>query len=353
MMIKFGSIEQFRSTIKAVEARTRWAGVDENGDAIFDRTRVLPTLAYKGTVKLHGTNASFVYDVATDTISYQSRERVLSLTQDNAGFMLFMMQHEPKLKEIAKTFLGGATVDKVVVYGEWCGGSIQKGVAISGLPKMFVIFACKLRDGVDTEDDVSGSWVSVENFVNNVDHDINIYNIHEFQTFTLDIDFENPHEAQNKMIAITEQVETECPVGKHFGRVFGTYNSTGEGVVWKPVDPTWSSQKYMFKVKGCLHSASRVKTLAAVDVDAINSLKEFVESTVTENRMEQMLDVMQREKMLTFDMKNLGEFIRLVYNDVVKEESDTIIENQFDPKKLGGPIADVARKWYITKYNAQ
>lgn len=353
-MIKFGSIEQFRTVVKQVQDRVRWSGKDADGNNIFDRDKPLPILTFEGTVKLHGTNASFVYDVATDALAYQSRERVLSLTQDNAGFMLYMMQHEAKLKEIANNFLGANLAEKVVVYGEWCGSNIQKGVAITGLPKMFVIFACKTLTGTedDDDDDVNATWVPVRNYLDNVDHSINIYNINEFQTFTATIDFNNPHEAQNTLIEITEQVEKECPVGRHFGRVLGTDNTTGEGVVWRPIDPYWSSQRYVFKVKGEKHSASKVKTLAAVDIDAINSLKEFVESVVTENRMEQMLDVMQREKLLTFEMKNLGEFIRLVYQDVIKEEMDNIIENQFDPKKLGGPIADVARKWYITKFNA-
>ena len=30
--------------------------------------------------------------------------------------------------------------DYCAIYGEWCGGNIQKGVAINGLNKMFVIF---------------------------------------------------------------------------------------------------------------------------------------------------------------------------------------------------------------------
>ena len=35
------------------------------------------------------------------------------------------------------------------------------------------------------------------------------------------------------------------------------------------------------------------------------------------------------------------------------EEADTIIANQLEVKKLGGPIADKARKWFITKFNTE
>jgi len=36
----------------------------------------------------------------------------------------------------------------------------------------------------------------------------------------------------------------------------------------------------------------------------------------------------------------------------MKEEMDIIVENQFEPKKLGGPIATVARRWFIDRLNA-
>jgi len=37
---------------------------------------------------------------------------------------------------------------------------------------------------------------------------------------------------------------------------------------------------------------------------------------------------------------------------VIKEESDTILASQFDVKKLGGPIALVAKRWFVEQLNA-
>ena len=93
-MIRFPSIEQFRTVIRHVQQQTRYVGKDENGDAIYNASKPLPTLKFRGTVKLHGTNAGIVYDFETDDFTYQSRERVLTLTQDNAGFMQWAMNHE-------------------------------------------------------------------------------------------------------------------------------------------------------------------------------------------------------------------------------------------------------------------
>jgi hypothetical protein len=340
-MIKFPSIEQFRNVIRHVQTSTRYAGKDENGDAIYDHSKALPTLKFRGTVKLHGTNAGIVYDVASDSFTYQSRERELSLVQDNAGFMLHQMKNEALWRMYFQSMMVPG-IAKIVVFGEWCGRGIQKGVAISEVDKMFVIFATKFifADG-------STVWAEPLEPGETEFTDIpGVYDIEEFPTYEIDIDFKYPEIAQNKMIEITEAVEKECPVGKHFG-----VSGIGEGVVWTCVSDGWNDSGTWFKVKGEKHSASKVRTLAAVDVEAVENMRAFVESVVTEARLEQGLDNLVREQLLPFEMTSMGDFIRWVYNDVLKEEMDTIVANQIDTKKLGSAVANMARPWFIQKFN--
>jgi len=352
-MIKFPSIDQYRNVIRHVQTHARFVGKDENGDAIYDASRPLPKLKFRGTVKLHGTNAGIVYDVATDTLSFQSRERELSLISDNAGFMLTMLKFKTELLEYFRELISDERLDpsrsdnpkKIVIFGEWCGRGIQKGVAISEVDRMFVVFAHKevYADGYTYWQDLFGAGedVSLSQEADKV-----IRWIGEFPTYEIEIDFAFPEIAQNKMIEITEAVEAECPVGKAFG-----ISGVGEGVVWTCITPGWNDSGTWFKVKGELHSASKVKTLASVDVEAVESLRAFVEATVTEARLEQGLDNLVREQLLPFEMKSLGDFIRWVYNDVLKEEQDTLVASGIDPKKLGGAIANIARPWYIRKFN--
>lgn len=338
-MIKFPSIEQFRNVIHQVKASHRYVGKDEAGQPVYDHTRELPTLRFQGTVKLHGTNAAVVYDFASKELSYQSRERVLTLEQDNAGFMAAQMKNEAAWLEFLNTmFYPG--VAKVAVYGEWCGQGIQRGVAVSELPKMFVIFAVKFID-----QDGTSCWAEPITGDQGFTEIPGVNDIEEFTTWELDIDFANPELAQNRMIEITQAVENECPVGQAFG-----VSGIGEGVVWTCVTPGWDSMR--FKVKGEKHSVSKVKTLAAVDVEAIQALKDFVDATVTEQRLEQGLDNLVREQLKPLEMTSMGDFIRWVYNDVVKEEADTIVASGFDPKKLGGPIANKARPWFTKRINS-
>lgn len=343
-MIKFPSIEQFRAVIRHVKTHAQYAGKDENGDVIYDQSKPIPTLKFRGTVKLHGTNAGIVYDVATDTFTYQSRERVLSLTQDNAGFMLAQMKHENVWRDVAhqvtREIMPHRNVTKVAIFGEWCGSGIQKGVALTQLPKMFIIFAVKAI----LEDDTT-LWVPVGEIDLHLP-DSNLFNIDTFPTYEIEIDFKHPELAQNKMIEITEEVEKECPVGKYFG-----VSGIGEGVVWTCVSDGWNDSGTWFKVKGEKHSVSKVRTLAAVDVEAVATLKAFVDSVVTEARLEQGLDNLVREQLKPVEMTSMGDFLRWVYNDVIKEETDTIVASGIDPKKLGSAIANVARPWFVKKVN--
>ena len=103
--------------------------------------------------------------------------------------------------------------------------------------------------------------------------------------------------------------------------------------------------------KAIIKGKSKVHTLAAVDVEAVANLKAFVDSVVTEARLEQGLDNLVREQLKPVEMTSMGDFLRWVYNDVIKEETDTIVANGIDPKKLGGAIANVARPWFVKKVN--
>jgi hypothetical protein len=50
----FPEIGQYRNIVKTITDRAHWAGKDENGDPIFDRSRKAGKKLFHGTVKLHG-----------------------------------------------------------------------------------------------------------------------------------------------------------------------------------------------------------------------------------------------------------------------------------------------------------
>ena len=316
-MEKFPSIDQFRNVIRELKINHDYQGKDENGEPLYSHSEPYPTILFEGTVKLHGTNAGIVK--YPDKIEFQSRERGLTLAQDNAGFMLSLSS-----KNLDKLFEGIEFNNYVAIYGEWCGQSIQSGVALSQLPKMFVIFGLKV-------DDV---WVP---YFESIPEE-NIFNIQDFPKFQIEVDFNNPELVQNKLIELTENVEKECPVGKHFG-----VSGIGEGIVWTSF---YKDKVYRFKTKGEKHSSSKVKTLASVNVDELNSINEFVDYSLTDSRLNQGISVL-KEQGLPINQSSTGEFLRWIIGDIVKEESDTMISNQIDMKKANPVISKEARLWYF------
>lgn len=326
-MEKYASIEQFKNVIKHVKDNASYHQVP------------LPTLEFIGTVKLHGTNASVVFNPDMSYV-FQSREREISIESDNAGFAMWGERNIDALKKTIKNIRELTnTEDRIILFGEWCGGSIPPGVALNQLPKMFVIFNITLVDSQGNRTEFN--HVEISDTVYRTEE---IRCIYDYPTWKIDIDFNNPSAVQNQLVDLTIAVEEECPVGKAHG-----VSGIGEGIVW------WNEERNLkFKVKGEKHSASKVKTLkeiAAVDIEKLNSIKELVASAVSENRLKQGLDKLG-EMGLEVDVKNTGAYIKWVVGDVMKEEKDVIIASGFDIKEVMPHVSEAAKKfWFETLSN--
>jgi len=323
--IPFPKIGQFRNTIKHVRMTDS----------------PLPVLEYEGTIKLHGTNAAICQD-EDGNIWFQSRKRVITPDDDNHGFAEYMANNVgyKRLQSLfAEVKLKNSQDHNypIAIFGEWCGGNIQNGVALSELEKMFVIFGIRLG-----EEDYR-TWY---NFTED-GHDLfltkhRIFNALQFQTKGITIDFSSPALSQNKLGELTEEVERECPVAKFFD-----VSGVGEGIVWKCVTKGYESSNYWFKVKGEKHSASKVKTLAPVDLELVKSIDEFINNTVTPQRLEQGIEILHQEAK-PISEKSTGDFLRWVFNDVYEEEADIIEASGFDKKMLGKPISQKAKEWFFS-----
>lgn len=325
-MKNFTDIGQFRNVIRAVKSHHDYIGKDENDNPIYRNDTPYPTIKFRGTIKLHGTNAA-VIKYKDGHYEYQSRERVLNIKEDNKCFMLNMLNCD-----MDKLFSGIEFEEFCGIYGEWVGSGIQGGTALSRVPKMWVIFAVR----------IDNTYQDMANYKHLKIEDQRIFNILQFPYYEVDIDFNNPEDSQNKLVDYTTSVEKECPVGKYFGS-----QGVGEGVVWEHINDT---ARYIFKVKGEKHQNSKVKKLATVDVEAVKNIKEFVEYAVTENRMLQGIDKMV-ELHKPLKPPTTGDYIKWVYDDVIKEEQDTIVKNGIDPKKLNSYVAKKAQGFWFRYIN--
>lgn len=344
--ISFPSINQYRQVVKNVRSGADYHGVP------------YPKVKYEVSVKIHGSNAGICRPVNGDVadIYFQSRERVLSIESDNAGFCFFGEANREYFNQIIDNIVKTTNVTEGVVqiYGEWFGGNIQKSVGVTGLDKMLCVFGVRISG-----DAKSRQWESkeliVSVFPSTTRRDARVYTKYNFPHWEVEVDFDRPELSQNRFVELCEKVEQDCPVARFFRGPDEVHELVGEGVVCVPIiesdTPSFVAGN-TFKVKGERHSVSKVKTTATLDPEKMTSQHEFVEKTLTENRMMQGVDKM-RELGHPMDITSTGLFIRWVSSDIFKEEADTMVASIIEPKDVMGIIATTAKKFWFDAINKE
>ena len=317
-VIKFGSIGQFRNFIKTMQY-LGWRKIN-----------------LIGTVKIHGTNSSVGLDLKDNSLFYQSRNRVLSLDDDNYDFAKYIEDNKSEFLKIfdeIKNKINTEKYDSIIIYGELAGKGIQNKVAVSQIDRFFAPFSV-VGVNKDTVDQLDVKL--------SVNESIRFYPVETFGVYNVQLDLDNVHLAQQEVKDLTINVENECPVGKYFG-----VSGTGEGIVF-----TDETKQYSFKSKGEKHSVSKVKVIANVDIEKINKIKDFVDYSVTENRLNQGIEYL-KEMNKELDISSMGDFLRWLANDVLKEEQDVITENGLDNdlKAIMKSVSSKGRTWFMDKIN--
>jgi hypothetical protein len=288
----------------------------------FRKIKTNEIIDYYGTVKLHGTHSDIVK--MDDKIILQSRNRILTIENDNLGFALFMSNININLlfEKINST--------NIRLCGEFIGKGIQKGMAISKLPLMFVI----------TDIIIDNKWVNMYDYSFIHDNSQNIYNIMQFKTFNITIDFNNKESVQDELDKLTNDVYIECPVGKYFN-----IHGKGEGIVWKPINIDKYSHRYFFKTKAEEFTVIQPKKITTDnDKKAILAeIEPFIENFVNDYRCKQAMDYM-----IEMNLHNIYEFIQWVNKDFWKEEKDTVENNSWIKYKreINKMINDNSRTWF-------
>lgn len=341
----YPSIEQFRIVIKHVERSSKYTFDDDKNDWVYDHTLKSPTLTFTGTVKLHGTNAGVVMD-KDHGIYAQKRKGIATIEDDNYGFASWLSSDEINNtfygigEELVDYFYDDLADNTFVIYGEWCGGNIQKGVAITGLPKMFVIFGIKV---ISNNNDDANYWLDISNYNYLHSRSNDIYDVRDFGTYTIDIDFNDAKRSVPLLQKMTESVEEQCPAGEYF-KCFGV----GEGIVWEHRNEDGTILR--FKVKGKKHSSSKVRVLASVDIERMDSIKEFVEYSVTVSRLNQAASEVlnfNEDSVPYFERKKIGEFIKWITSDIIKEELDTLRGSGLTMKDVGSEVSQACKNWFL------
>lgn len=358
--ISFGSIGKFGDVIKDVKHKASYKGYDEEKkEVIYDRFAVMPTLKVVASEKIHGTNAAVCYS-NPDGFWVQSRKNIINSEKDNAGCAFVAEQNQESWMEIIKNLAEQHDIDLdnniISVFFEWAGGNIQKNSACSGMDKLAIIFQhfkvspLEPQTGDDGKE-LSAYWLETkvedalcegEIGIGFVDRPFsNIYNIMNFTTWEFDVDFSAPMLSQNKFIdLVLKTVEPDSPLAKQMG----ISGNIGEGVV---CTLSYKGDVHKFKVKGEKHSASKVKTLKPVDNEKEQAKIDVAKKVTPAWRLEQMynelFDVINGGK---GDIRKMGDFLKAVNKDILKEDTDVIAEASLIPKDIFGHVNNISKNWF-------
>ena len=267
------------------------------------------TINYIGTVKLHGTNLGISEIRSEEPLIVQSRNRVLSLKEDNVKSYEWVMAREKVFRTMFATLrakLGLEQGRQITIFGEFAGKGIQQGVGISTQQKFFSIFHVFVEKTTFISPDLHQDLHSNED---------RIYHVHQFGTYKFSIDKSNMDSVQEYIDKVTDEVGKSCPASAFLGT-----DGVGEGIVWTPVPIGNYTADYWFKSKcEAFKLAATGKKLSAEGMDNIKFAEDFAKEYFTEARALQGIGEAG---------KDVRKFIKWCCDDIIREEGQNLTEDQ-------------------------
>ena len=305
------SIGRLENLIMDIKHNTYYVGQDENDKPIYDKSKPLPTINFIASVKVHGTFAGI--RIEDGNIIPMSKENDLSIGKDNAGFAQFIENRKETILEIFKN-------KNTILYGEFCGGNIQKGVGVNYLnEKHWIIF-----DGTNVSNKEMNELIKDER----------IHNIYDFGTYNFTLNFNNLDTTE--IDDIRDAIEKECPVAK---KLTGKNDCKliGEGFVARSIN---TEILYEFKHKGEEH-AKQPKKIKKNQKDPCLKCIEFANEATHGWRLEQATKEVNAQT-----MNETGDFIKWVLNDIIKEEQPLFQKYDITMKEVTPYISRIIVPWY-------
>jgi len=343
---KMSSIEQFSSAIKNLKFSYQYIGKDEDGKAMYDYSIIPPVTKFIGSEKLHGSSAGVNYNLETQEMKPQKKTAFITPEKDNYGFAFWFETNKDTISKIVKNLVQFPDEYKpkieyntVTVYGEWAGKGIQKSVGISELPKAFYIYAVKVSN------DETSEWISPYYLIDTKIQYNNIYNVWNFKVWDIDIDLDVPSKSINTLEQFVKDIEEHSIIAETISD--NPLKCTiGEGIVFWGLDK--QSNWVNFKIKGLKHSKSRVKTIKRVD-SALENLKMEIAEKVTPGwRLNQAIQEVFGENWENeITRKRIGEVLKYVFKDIIKEELDTISDAGLEPKQINGYVSKRVKEHFF------
>lgn len=269
-----------------------------------------------GTIKLHGTCSGVLFDGIN--IYAQSKDGQVISPEGHFGFGGFVDKRKHVFYKFFNHLVQKYEIDisksNIVIYGEFCGSNIQKNdsVAISKLSKRFVIFDAVVCDNNRTK---LQKWLKINDMF---DDQLDIYNIYNFPTYHISIDFSSADTieiARKQIESYVHEVDQQCPFSKHFG-----ITGNGEGIVWRH---WYDDYHYVaFKTKGETHKVKLEKQLVQFYQDDVTTIQEYCDRYVTPQRIESIIS--KKYDGIVPKINEIMNITNAVFHDINSEESQYI-----------------------------
>ena len=293
-----------------------------------------PVVEYRAKVKLHGTNCAV--QITGSGVIAQSRTALLSPDADYKGFAVWVAAQRDYFARLPSG---------LVVFGEWCGPGIEKGMAISqARTKLFAVFAVRRDDGIIIHEPEQIRALLPAASAPEQLHVLPWEGDPITIKFGDRTDLERAASVLNTRVA---EVEREDPWVK---RALGI-SGLGEGLVFYPVSVDGAApaserlEQLMFKAKGEKHRTAGTKTAVQVDPSVVASVAEFVALMVTDARLRQGLSEACGGAR---DPKTTRQFLEWVAANVRKESSAELTASGLSWNDVDKAVQARAREWFRT-----
>jgi hypothetical protein len=297
----------------------------------------LPTLTFSGSEKLHGENMAVCY---TDgELWIQGRNQVRTLLGDQNGMAQFVEERKEAIMSIINSIKDTHKIDTlkntIVLDCEWAGGNIQRGnAACSGTDKAMYLF--DFARIISNEDDSIVQYISTQN-ISDVPN--RIYNLRSFApTYSLTLDFNNPEQCEQQLKDLATTIEDNSPIAAYFDKPA----NVGEGAVLTcMLDDTL----LRLKTKGEKHGG---KPKTPKEGKRIISDEEKAFLTALADKLTPVWRINQGiTESGTTEVKHVGQVLKWVMADIVKEEIPTLEEAGVEFKKVQGFVASAVKDYYF------
>lgn len=327
--VAWGSIELLHNVIRTL------THLNELGQAF-------PVVEYRAKVKLHGSNCA-VQVLPGAPIVAQSRTSLLTPQADYKGFAAWAHRHADYFGALAQPSdpAGGAGL---VLFGEWCGPGVEKGMAISQAnSKLFAVFGAQQGGHMIYEPEALRALLPAAGAPAEL-------HVLPWQGEPISIDYGARaalDAAAEQLNALVAAVEKEDPWVKAALGISGL----GEGLVFYPVRVDGAAppaeveamMRLMFKAKGEKHRTAGTKQAVQVDASVVASIDELVSLMVTEARLEQGLGAVGGLR----DPKLTGKFLAWITGDVKKESVAELEASGLTWPQVEKAVQAKAKAWWL------